>query len=293
MATKIALIVCLCMLIGVIESHTVMTNIVINNQARTDCLRPTYPDYDANTQMGAQWPISSADFLQNGLTSGNYTCGFLPFANQPAQAKCNVAAGSTVGVSYYHGAYGTEDPVLDQWIARSHKGPFIVYMARSDTGTGNVWFKIYQSGKTQESTNFNNVKWASADTLIENNGRFYFPIPSDLAPGNYLLRTEIIAHHDTRLYGAQPYVRCVELTISGDGSANPSLTGVAIPGTWDENDAGIRYNIYNDFTSPYPFPGPAVYEVGTGPTTEGASMGAAGVQSVVVGLMAFLLMISF
>jgi hypothetical protein len=66
--------------------------------------------------------------------------------------------------------------------------------------------------------------------------------------------------HDTSSHGAQPYVRCVELTVTGSGSANPA--GVAIPGAWGYSDPAIVYNIYNDYTTPYPFPGPAVYVPG-------------------------------
>jgi len=138
-------------------------------------------------------------------------------------------------------------------------------MARSDTGVGNVWFKIFRQGKTQESSNFNNVKWASPDTLLQNSGRFYFDIPSDLAPGNYLLRTEIIAMHDVSYHGSQPYVRCVELTVTGAGTANPP--GVSIPGTYDYNHAGITYNIYNNYQQAYPFFGLAVYVPGSAPSS--------------------------
>lgn len=52
----------------------------------------------------------------------------MPFAGNPAASKCTVAAGSQIGVSYYHGAISGEDAVLDQYIARSHKGPFLAYL---------------------------------------------------------------------------------------------------------------------------------------------------------------------
>ena len=45
--------------------------------------------------------------------------------------------------------------------------------------------------------------------------------------------------HDTSSHGAQPYVACTELTITGSGSARPA--GVAIPGAWDYSHAGITY----------------------------------------------------
>ena len=63
-------------------------------------------------------------------------------------------------------------------------------MARSDTGAGNVWFKIFQEGKMTESTSsWEAIKWASPDRLLATGGYMNFQIPSDIAPGNYLLRS--------------------------------------------------------------------------------------------------------
>eukprot|EP01114_Cavostelium_apophysatum_P021591 TRINITY_DN757_c0_g1_i4.p1 TRINITY_DN757_c0_g1~~TRINITY_DN757_c0_g1_i4.p1 ORF type:complete len:403 (+),score=46.99 TRINITY_DN757_c0_g1_i4:108-1316(+) len=173
-----------------------------------------------------------------------------------------------IGVRWFHGGdYGDEDPVLDKWIARSHRGPFLAYMAKSDTGQGNVWFKIHQSGKIQESTDgqWTSVKWSSPDEMLANDGVHYFNIPADITPGNYLVRAEIIALHDNSLGGAQPYVRCAELTVTGGGSSNPA--GVSLPGAYTRNDPGFRYSVYDNFRNAYPFPGPAVYQAAAAPVT--------------------------
>eukprot|EP01119_Soliformovum_irregulare_P015139 TRINITY_DN421_c0_g1_i1.p1 TRINITY_DN421_c0_g1~~TRINITY_DN421_c0_g1_i1.p1 ORF type:complete len:473 (-),score=110.30 TRINITY_DN421_c0_g1_i1:95-1327(-) len=222
--------------------------------------------------MGAQWPIQSSNFLVNGVNSANYTCGFLPFAAQPAASKCTVPAGGSVGVSYYHGGGGSEDPVLDRFIARSHKGPFIVYMAKSDTGAGNVWFKVFEEGKLTDRANaYTDVKWSVPDTLLANGGTMRWTIPSDISPGNYLIRTEIIAMHDTSASGAQPYVHCVEVTVTGNGAVDPP--GIAIPGYVKTNDPGFstQYNIYNQFNNPYPIPGPRPYVAGSIKTSQQTS----------------------
>jgi hypothetical protein len=43
--------------------------------------------------------------------------------------------------------------------------------------------------------------------MINNGGVLQFTIPTDIAPGNYLLRGEIIALHGAyNVNGAQPYV---------------------------------------------------------------------------------------
>jgi len=256
-----------------VNAHTRITGFIgPDGKSTMECVRPRYPGFVPETKLGEQWPIQQSNLLSQGILSDNYTCGFLPFGAQPAPSKCTVAAGSNVAVSYYHGPGATEDPVKDLYIAASHKGPFFAYMAKSDTGKGNVWFKIFQEGKIKESSNFDSVQWASPDTLLANGGQMKFKIPGDITPGNYLLRTEIIAMHDTSPSGSQPYVHCVELTVTGGGSVNPA--GVAIPGTVQQNDPGLstQYSIYRDYQKPYPFPGPAVYVPGqVQPTTKTSS----------------------
>jgi len=129
----------------------------------------------------------------------------------------------------------------------------MVYLAKSSTGSGNVWFKIYEDGYT-------NGAWG-VDRLVANKGRVDVTIPADIAPGNYLLRGEVIALHSAYdVNGVQPYVGCVELTISGSGSATPS--GVAFPGYYKNTDPGMLINIYNAVSS-YIIPGPAVYKSGS------------------------------
>jgi len=271
----------LSLLLVACNAHTLMTNITIAGVTRSNCLRPAYPgNLYSRTGVGASDPImqeTPAGQWRGGVASTNYTCGFMPFAGNPAAAKCPVTAGSPVTVSFFHGAgYGDETPAFDQWIARSHKGPFMAFLAKYDGVGGlpaaNSWFKIYQSGKIANATggDWQTVKYASPDGLNANNGGMTFTIPSDIAPGNYLLRTEIIALHSAgALYGAQPYVRCVELTVTGTGKVNPP--GVSIPGNWNASHAGMNYKLWTDFNKPYPFPGPAVYTVGSvtpSPTNE-------------------------
>jgi len=185
------------------------------------------------------------------------TCGWLPSAAKAANRKCPIAAGSSIGIQWHHNSIAASDDIIDP----SHKGPLMVYLAKSDSGSGAVWFKIYQDG-------YSNGQWA-VDRLIANRGRVDVTIPSDIAPGNYLLRGEIIALHSANgLNGAQPYVGCVELTISGSGSATPSA--VSIPGAYSPTDPGILFNLYTTITS-YPIPGPAVYKAGSSSSSSGSS----------------------
>lgn len=86
-------------------------------------------------------------------------------------------------------------------------------------------------------------------------------IPSNLAAGDYLLRAEAIALHAAgSLGGAQLYMTCYQLTVTGGGSVVPS--GVLFPGAYKATDPGIEINIYQNLNS-YVAPGPAVIAGGT------------------------------
>jgi hypothetical protein len=64
-------------------------------------------------------------------------------------------------------------------------------MAKSDTGSGNVWFKVYQLGQMNTYTGYDytQVQWASPNALLNGGGTISFDIPADIAPGSYLLRS--------------------------------------------------------------------------------------------------------
>ena len=98
--------------------------------------------------------------------------------------------------------------------------------------------------------------WAS-DQLIANNNSWTVTIPSDIAPGNYVLRHEIIALHSAGLVdGAQNYPQCVNLEVTGSGTATPD--GVLGTALYTETDPGIEINIYTSLST-YIVPGPTLY----------------------------------
>ncbi|KAF9561303.1 hypothetical protein CPC08DRAFT_635558, partial [Agrocybe pediades] len=147
---------------------------------------------------------------------------------------------------------GTNDPADP--IDPSHKGPILAYMAKvnnatQSTVTGLNWFKIYHDG-------LDGTTWA-VDKLIANQGKVSFTIPSCIPPGQYLLRVELIALHGAETYpGAQLYMECAQIQVTGGGSASPST--VSFPGAYKGSDPGITVNIYNNLKS-YTIPGPSVF----------------------------------
>jgi len=143
-------------------------------------------------------------------------------------------------------------------ISGGHKGPVQVYIAKAPStsasfdGQGAVWTKIYSSGLLDPSSQ----QWAT-DVVNANNGKHSVKIPSTLPAGQYILRAEIIALHVAQSYpGAQFYIGCAQVNISGGGSASPPK--IAIPGDYQSTDPGITVNIYNNLQS-YTAPGGAVW----------------------------------
>ncbi|KAF2741953.1 carbohydrate-binding module family 1 protein [Sporormia fimetaria CBS 119925] len=175
------------------------------------------------------------------VASSDMTCNVN--GGNAAAKYVNVKGGDKITFEWHH----NDNTAADDIIADSHKGPVMVYIApAASNGKGNVWVKLIEEG-------WSNGVWA-VDNLIRNRGKHSVVLPN-LAAGDYLLRPEIIALHEgNRQAGAQFYMECVQVRVTSSGSL--SLPGgVAIPGTYSANDAGVLFNIYTSFSS-YPIPGP-------------------------------------
>ncbi|KAI0483337.1 glycoside hydrolase family 61 protein [Xylariaceae sp. FL0804] len=175
-----------------------------------------------------------------------------------------VEAGSNVSAWWGHVIGGPQVPNdPDNPIASSHKGPIQVYLAKVDdaatAGTADhKWFKVAEDG-LNDTTGI----WA-VDTMIANNGWSNFTMPSCVAPGNYLMRVELLALHSAYAEGgAQFYMECAQIKVSGSGNSTGTNL-VSFPGAYNATDPGILINIYNgtgvpnNSLKPYPIPGPPV-----------------------------------
>lgn len=142
----------------------------------------------------------------------------------------------------------------------SHHGPMIDYIAPVDGDFASIepaslkWVKIDEAGLISGS---NPGHWAT-DDLLADNITWVSTIPDSLAPGNYVLRHEILALHSAgNAGGAQAYPQCINLEVTGSGSASPS-DGVAATSFYTPEDPGILFNLYEEF-SEYVIPGPALW----------------------------------
>lgn len=83
-------------------------------------------------------------------------------------------------------------------------------------------------------------------------------IPSCLASGEYLLRVEHLGLHSaSSAGGAQFYVACAQIDVSGGGSFTaPTSSLVSFPGAYSPSDPGILFQLYWPIPTSYVNPGP-------------------------------------
>ncbi|KAK0203702.1 glycoside hydrolase family 61 protein [Desarmillaria ectypa] len=156
----------------------------------------------------------------------------------------SVAAGSRLGIMSDGTMY--------------HPGVANVYMAKaagsvnSFAGDGAVWFKVYEiPAVTNGGT--------SITFPSEGQAGVSFTIPKSLPSGQYLVRMEHIALHAASTFGgAQFYISCGQIEVTGGGSGTPGPL-VAIPGVYTGTEPGIQINIYYPVPKTYTQPGPAVW----------------------------------
>lgn len=189
-----------------------------------------------------------ADNQDNGFvsdpTSPDIVCHK---SGEPGSSSVQVAAGDTITMNW------------DTW-PESHSGPVIDYLAAAGGDFAGVSKSSLQFVKIAEA-GLSGGKWA-ANELIANGNTWPVTIPSSIAPGNYVLRHEILALHEgNRQGGTQFYPQCMNIEVTGSGTDSLSS---GTPGTqlYTASDPGVLFDMYNNPTS-YPIPGPKLMAGGS------------------------------
>ncbi|KAI4606573.1 hypothetical protein J4E80_010109 [Alternaria sp. BMP 0032] len=196
--------------------------------------------------------VPSYDGPINDVSTNDIVCNGGPNPTAKTSTVITLQAGSTATLTWRHTLTSGPSDVIDS----SHKGPVMAYMkkvsdAKTDSGVGGGWFKIAEDA-------FDGSKWG-VDRLIANKGVQTITIPKCIAPGQYLLRGELIALHSaSSSMGAQFYMECAQINVTG-GEASKTPSTVSFPGAYKQNDAGILYNLYTG-SKTYTSPGPAVFK---------------------------------
>ena len=161
-----------------------------------------------------------------------------------------------------HAVVAAGDRINLQWTEwpDTHHGPVIDYLANCGESCETVdkntleFFKIDGVGLVDGSEVPGT--WGD-DQLIANGNSWMVEIPSSIAPGNYVLRHELIALHGAGSEdGAQNYPQCFNLQVTGSGTDQPS--GVLGTKLYSPTDAGVLVNIYASLST-YVVPGPTLY----------------------------------
>ncbi|KAH8146235.1 uncharacterized protein LAJ45_09677 [Morchella importuna] len=177
------------------------------------------------------------------VTSNDMRCNVGGLASASSTSTIAVTAGNTIG--------------FQADIAVFHPGAFNIYMAKAPStaaafdGSGSVWFRVWERGATSITSD--------AITFDTTSSTFTFTVPKSLPNGEYLVRIEHIAIHGASSFGgAQFYISCAQISVTGGGSGSPSPK-VAIPGVYTGNEPGILINIYWPIPTSYTVPGPTIW----------------------------------
>lgn len=191
-----------------------------------------------------------------GWDSLNQDLGFVE-PNNVGTADVNCHKSATAGKLYANANAGdTIEFVWNTW-PDSHKGPIINYIAPCNGDCSTLSPSSLRWSKFSQEAIVSQGVWVT-DNLIKNNFKTSTKLPAKLAPGNYVIRHEIIAlHGGSSVNGAQLYPQCINIKVGSGGSVAPTN---GIPGTslYTRDAPGIVFNIYTNPTS-YPFPGPALW----------------------------------
>ncbi|KAK5110950.1 hypothetical protein LTR62_005488 [Meristemomyces frigidus] len=222
------------------------------------------PYFVGNPNWAYQTPIPK----QPGWYANNLDNGFVtPASYGGPDIICHksATAGST---ALTISAGGTISLQWNTW-PNSHKGPVSNMLAavngdfQAADKTKLKWFEAEVGALLDDSSPPGS--WAT-DKLIANNFTSDFIVPAGLAPGNYVLRHEILALHAANsANGAQSYPMCINLVVTGSGTTSPCAASGADcrlgEALYTATDPGILIDIYSPITD-YQIPGPALIKGG-------------------------------
>ncbi|KAJ3036937.1 hypothetical protein HDV00_002183 [Rhizophlyctis rosea] len=217
-------------LVGAANAHYYIKDI----DGSTDCLRPLV-QYEGN------FPVTG-----NDIASSKIVCGANPASANPASGTCTYAAGSTMTVTY------------DSQVG--HPGPCHVHASQD----GKNWALIYEDNvDTSPPTNPNqgwcNNRFTNGQTV------FKYKIPAQLPAGKWVFRIEHLGLHGAGTSGgAQFYVRCADINITGGGTQLPGPTAQFPGDTYTLTNPAILFNPYQGKNAQYPDFGPALAYSGSG-----------------------------
>ncbi|KAI0816878.1 glycosyl hydrolase family 61-domain-containing protein [Trametes gibbosa] len=220
---RVAVFAALSALVPYVAAHGFISQVAIDGKAYAGNV-PN--DYKGPSPIRLVSDISPV----KGASNPDLNCGLNA---QLAELVAPANPGSTVEFQWSGGA-GQKWP--------HNTGPLMTYMASCGAttcdkfnGSSARWFKIDEAGKKAGDPS----EWVQQD--IMNGDSYTLTLPQDLAPGDYLIRHEIIALHlAVDKGGAEFYPSCTQVRVGGTGSGKPTdADTVTFPGGYSDDDPGI------------------------------------------------------
>ncbi|KAH7121267.1 glycosyl hydrolase family 61-domain-containing protein [Dendryphion nanum] len=183
-----------------------------------------------------------------------------------ANIRCNNPGTLGTGLS---ATVAAGEKIKATWIQWTHRPTSVlVFLAKCPSsgcndwdGAGKVWFKIAHEGLVSGTQQAG--IWAG-DTILDTLN-WTATIPASLAPGEYLIRHDLIAVHQRD--NPQFYPECAQLIVTGKGTVLPPASILlSFPGAYKATDPGIAFNIDSNEAKTltnYTIPGGPVWD-GTG-----------------------------
>ncbi|CZS93622.1 related to cel1 protein precursor [Rhynchosporium agropyri] len=226
------------LLVGQSSAHGAVTSYQIGNTV--------FPGYQGYS------PSSSPKSIQR-----QWTDGYNPITSVTSEKMlCNGGTSAALAADIVAG-----ETITAKWSQWTHsQGPVMVWMYKcagehsSCDGKSKGWFKIDQLGMT--AAPLSGTAWGN--DIVLKKLAWTSTIPKSLAPGNYLIRHELLALHQAN--SPQFYPECAQLKVSGSGTATPAASFLtSIPGYATASDPGVMVDTYMSKATTYTPPGPAVW----------------------------------
>lgn len=225
---------------------------------------PRPSQLDSNPPSSAVRQISNnGPILATNVNSADMACGI---GAKVAKDVIEVNPGSQMSMTWTDGG--------SPWLHA--KGPITLYIAScggttcdkfsADAATGATWFKFAEFGFKDQSAGI----WFQQD--LQNGQPLNFQLPTSLQKGDYLLRAEIIALHNSP---AEIYPSCTQIRFTGNAAAKNFVSspsnGVQFPGAYSSGDAGFHFDVFTGPFGNYPFPGPTLSNIAPDASSDSGS----------------------
>lgn len=180
---------------------------------------------------------------------------------EPSVNSAPVPAGGNV-TFYWTSNDHVRNP--DGW-APGHKGPILTYLAPCNGDCVTVdksslrWTKIAEAGLISGPSNTEGI-WAT-DEMRANGGINSATIPASIAPGNYVIRNEIIALHRAHLSEPEFYMQCGSISVTGSGNDKLADSGLPASELYSHEEKQIfGFSVHDSQEPTWTIPGPTLYQ---------------------------------